>query len=205
MSGPTYPLDRIAGKVNVTYGISQGKPGTNEVWTGAKRREAREDNHMDGRQRSGPVDRDEVTGITEKQESFVQALAQTKDMLKAYKKVYDCKSLHTAGIYRKASELMDRPAVRKRLAEVMGIVGEGDAPAYGRLTERLVLERLKIEALDMKNPANVRVRALELLGKTNSIGLFSDVKSKDTAAPPNSKELEARLLAKLEELTRTKH
>ena len=100
--------------------------------------------------------------LTDKQETFIHKLLEHKDMVIAFSEVYNVSQMKPSTILRRASELLDNPDIQRRYQEITGISGEG---LYNRLTERLVLERLKHEAMDPKNPPNVRVRALEILGK----------------------------------------
>jgi hypothetical protein len=118
-------------------------------------------------------------------------------MVRAYQEAYETGNLRKAGILKKASDLLDHPFIQRRFSDLTGGFG---SKAYNHLMERLVLEGLKNEALDPKNPPNVRVRALETLGKTNSIGLFSDTAPVSTDSKLSGDELEQLLLEKLAKL-----
>ncbi len=146
---------------------------------------------------SGPSTRDKDTGLTGKQEAFIQGLLTHKDMFRAYSDAYDVGSIGKAGILSKASELMDSALIQKRFRALTG--GDGSV-MYNKLTERLVIEQLKIEAMNPKNPANVRVRALEILGKTNAIGLFSEQKENKADDTMKADDLEQLIVDKLDAL-----
>ena len=146
---------------------------------------------------SGPAERDEETRLTVKQEHFMQGLLEHKDMVRAFTDAYNTGNLRKAGVLSKASDLMDNPLIQKRFRELTGSDGTS---MYHRLVGRLVIERLKIEALDPKNPPNVRVRALETLGKTNAIGLFSEQTGDKSEQTMKADGLEQLLLGKLEQL-----
>jgi len=146
---------------------------------------------------SGPQERDRETRLTVKQEHFMQGLLEHKDMVRAFTDAYDTGNLRKAGVLQRASELMDNPLIQKRFRELTGSDG---ASMYHRLVGRLVIERLKMESLDPKNPPNVRVRALETLGKTNAIGLFSEQTGDKSEQDMKADDLERLLLAKLASL-----
>ncbi len=143
---------------------------------------------------SGPQERDTETRLTIKQEQFMQGLLEHKDMVRAFTDAYNTGNLRKAGVLSKASELMDNPLIQKRFRE---LTGSDSTPMYHRLMGRLVLEGLKNEAFDKSNPPNVRVRALETLGKTNAIGLFSEQTGDKSEQKVKADDLEQLLLAKL--------
>ena len=154
------------------------------------------------RYRSGSIPRDD-RGLTKKQGEFVEAMVEYKDLEKAFRDVYDCTNLPHSAVLKKASDLMDRPAVRRRMAELVGELGGEYSLSYAKLTSRYIMERLKAEATDKKNPANVRVRALELLGKTNDIDLFGDKGEQSQEDSRSAEDIERDLLNKITDLVGT--
>ena len=114
----------------------------------------------------------DVNGLTSKQEAFCQGVAVRGETLtQAYRAAYDCQNMAPSTINEHACRLMASDKVRARvnaLIEQKRAKSSHDAA----FIKARVIERLQIEANDTKNPASVRVRALELLGKMTDVSLF---------------------------------
>ncbi len=143
---------------------------------------------------SGASDRDKTTGLTVRQEAFLQGLLTHKDMMRAYTEAYTVKTMTMGAVLQRASDLMDNVLIQKRYRDLTGSDG---TVMYNRLTERQMLERFKTIAFNDKLPANIQLRALELLGKTNAINLFAEQHVTKDTTTPNADELEQLLMAKL--------
>jgi hypothetical protein len=63
-----------------------------------------------------------------------------------------------------------------------------------------VIERLQIEAADTNNPASVRVRALELLGKITDVALFTERLQTDTATTRSPDQITEELKERIAKL-----
>jgi phage terminase small subunit len=65
-----------------------------------------------------------VTGLTQKQEAFCQAVLTEENTSEAYRKAYDASGMLPASVNRKAKELMDNVKIAARLAELRAPVIE---------------------------------------------------------------------------------
>lgn len=111
-----------------------------------------------------------ITGLTDKQESFVQAVANGSNLSDAYRLAYDADRMSPQAIWTESSVLLAIPKVSNRLISLNSEKeNQRRMMAVGR-AER-VLQRLESLA-DGAATESVRVRANELLGKT--AGLFTD-------------------------------
>lgn len=119
-------------------------------------------------------------GLTLRQEQFCQNVMAGMTHAQSYRDAYNCHNIKPAVVYQRAYSVATNPRVRKRM-ETLWEMREGrlsHTPAQLRL---FVQERLMIEALKDDNPASVRVRAVELIGKIGRVRLFE-------ADQENSKE-----------------
>lgn len=139
-------------------------------------------------------------GLTIKQETFAQRVAEGDTLSGAYRKAYDCSNMTDASIYTDASKAMTNPAIVQR---VNVLVREKQAKTQhdGPRIRQHVIERLHIEATNPDNPASVRVRALELLGKLDVVQAFNGRTDTDDQASSTVKDLAATLEARLKALT----
>jgi len=76
-------------------------------------------------------------------------------------------------IHNEACKLLARPDIAARINALIERKRDRSSHDAAFIKAR-VIERLQIEANDTKNPASVRVRALELLGKMTDVSLFVD-------------------------------
>lgn len=134
-------------------------------------------------------------GLTAKQEAFAQGVANGGTLAASYRAAYDAEGMAPATVWTKASELMASGKVADRVAalcEAKQVETKHDAAR----TRLFVLERLHHEATTAASPG-ARVRALELLGKVDCVGMFRDrVTTEDEPAQDVealASELEARI------------
>ena len=135
--------------------------------------------------------------LTAKQEQFAQSVAHGKTLSDAYRGAYDCDNMKDQSVWTEASKLMDHPQVAQRVHSIQKAQEEKSLHDHARL-KRLVLEQLHTEAMTAESDS-ARIRALELLGK--SIAMFTDRVEQDEKQR-SSGEIEAELMAKLDELSR---
>lgn len=139
----------------------------------------------------------DVNGLTAKQEAFCQGVGTRGETLtQAYRSAYDCQNMAPSTVNEHACRLMANDKIKARvnaLAQAKMAKSSHDAA----FIKARVIERLQIEANDTKNPASVRVRALELLGKMTDVSLFTDrIETKavdDRSADAIKEELQQRL------------
>ncbi len=135
-------------------------------------------------------------GLTSKQIAFADKVAEGSTLADAYRHAYSAENMAQTSIHVEACKLMARPMIAQRVNKK--IEERRARTSHDATRIRIsVIERLQIEAHDMSNPATVRVRALELLGKMSDVSLFVDKVETTTleARSPDeiSKELKERL------------
>ena len=142
-------------------------------------------------QRSAP---DPETGLTEKQEAFVQAIMGGKNYTDAYREAYNTAGMADGTIWNVSSTLAANPKVQMRLSALKA-AKEAERRAIEVSRPEFVLRELEAIALDKKEPTAARVRALELMGKT--VAMFTDRTETEDVTDASADEIEARLKAKL--------
>ena len=111
-----------------------------------------------------------LTGLTDKQEAFAQAVASGKNQSEAYRLAYDAERMAPNTVWGEACRLLSHPQVAARLM-VLNQEKESQRRMMAVSRAERVLQRLETLA-DGAQTESVRVRANELLGKT--AGLFTD-------------------------------
>ena len=141
--------------------------------------------------RSAP---DPETGLTEKQESFVQAIMGGKNYSDAYREAYDAEGMADGTVWNVSSTLAANPKVQMRLTALKA-AKEAERRAVALSRPEFVLRELETIALDKNESVAARVRALELIGKT--VAMFTDRTETEDVTDASADEIEARLKAKL--------
>ncbi len=113
--------------------------------------------------------------LTNKQEKFCEGVASGLNYSDAYRAAYSCANQKASTIHRSACLLGSNPKV---IARLQHLEAEDDEDAVHSATYRrvFVLEGLAKEAVDRTNTGTARIRAYELLGKTQGVDLFTDIK-----------------------------
>ena len=111
-----------------------------------------------------------ITGLTDKQEAFAQAVASGSNLSDAYRLAYDADRMSPQTVWTEASILLALPKVSSRLMVLNGEKEQQRRMMAVSRAER-VLQRLETLA-ESATTESVKVRANELLGKT--AGLFTD-------------------------------
>lgn len=142
-------------------------------------------------QRSAP---DPDTGLTEKQEAFVQAIMSGKNYSDAYRIAYNAEGMADGTVWNVSSTLAANPKVQMRLASLKA-AKEAERRAVALSRPEFVLRELETIALDKNESVAARVRALELMGKT--VAMFTDRTETEDVTDASADEIEARLRAKL--------
>jgi hypothetical protein len=142
----------------------------------------------------------DANGLTSKQEAFCQGVGSRGETLAAaYRAAYDAAGMTAHTIHNEACKLMGNPAVAARInALVMQKQARTQHDAV-RIRQH-VIERLHIESQDKNNPPSARVRALELLGKLDTVGAFRErsvVEAEHAPSHDIAETLQARLKALL--------
>ena len=139
-------------------------------------------------------------GLTAKQEAFCQGVGTRGETLAAaYRVAYDASNMTAASIYAEASRLMANPLIASRVNALVQQKQMSVSLDATRIRQH-VIERLQAESSNPENPSSTRVRALELLGKLNTVDLFRERSVVETEHAPASdlaQTLQARLQALL--------
>ena len=130
--------------------------------------------------------------LTPKQARFCELVAGGMSKSESYRNAYHANGMGDRSVRTEAHRLGLKP----HIAEAIERLEEEDS-AIRHSTDRLrndwILQRLQDEAIRPKNPASARVRALEILARTQ--GMFTDVKHVQIHRSPA--EIEEELLQKL--------
>jgi hypothetical protein len=138
-------------------------------------------------------------GLTAKQELFAQGVAAGKTLTASYKAAYNAGNMMAETIVSHASRLMAGDNVAARVNTLVEAKSRKTTHDAARI-KATVIERLQIEASDKANPASVRVRALELLGKLTDVAAFREritTETVDVTVDDLEAQLEERLRALL--------
>jgi len=135
-------------------------------------------------------------GLTAKQEAFCQEVAKGSNLSAAYRVAYDAQNMKPNIINNEACKLMGRQDITNR---VNMLITENQAKSShdsARIKQH-VIEKLWLESQDTKNPATVRVRALELLGKMTTVSLFTERVMTETIEARSPEDIEQQIRDKL--------
>ena len=133
--------------------------------------------------------------VTPKQARFCELVAGGMSKSESYRNAYHANGMGDRSVRTEAHRLSHIP----HIAEAIERLEEEDS-AIRHSTDRLrndwILQRLQDEAIRPKNPAGARVRALEILARTQ--GMFTDIKHVQIHRSPA--EIEEELLQRLSAL-----
>ena len=140
--------------------------------------------------------------LTEKQEAFCQLVAKGRMLVEAYREAGYMPNGSEKTQWEAASRLMSSNS--KVIARVKAIQADME---QSRLTiearrSEWILKRLTEEAEQADN-ASSRIRALELLGKSLTVSMFTDRVEQSDTTERTASEIERDLRAKLERLARS--
>ena len=136
------------------------------------------------------------TTITPKQGVFASRVAGGESYTQAYIKAYDYSGSSKQVPMNEGSKLAKKPHVKKRIEDIKS-KKTAVKKNQDKLSKEWIIAKLKAEASDEENASSVRVRALEILAKTEK--LFSD-STTVTVEHRSSDEIEKELREKLESI-----
>ena len=138
--------------------------------------------------------------LTPKQAVFANLVAKGETYTDAYVIAYDHNGSTRQVAQNEGSKMMKKPHIKTRVQELkeQKITAIKDQDA---LSKEWIISKLKAEASAEDNASSVRVRALEILAKTEK--LFSD-STAVTVEHRTSDEIEKELKEKLESILGTK-
>ena len=137
--------------------------------------------------------------LTEKQEKFCQLVAQGRMLVEAYREAGYMPNGSEKTQWEAASRLMSSNS--KVIARVKAIQAEMEQSrlTIERRRSEWILKRLTHEA-EMAETDGARVRALELLGKSLSVSMFTDRIEQTDATERSASEIERDLRQRLDRL-----
>ncbi len=109
--------------------------------------------------------------MTPKQSAFAGFVAEGDSLSEAYRKAYNTAKMSENVVNNEASALAKNPKVKDAI-EALKSQSRSAHNSHQKLSNDWIVQKLQDEAMNDRNPAATRVRALELLGKTG--GLFDD-------------------------------
>ena len=138
----------------------------------------------------------DANGLTAKQEAFCQHVAKGSNLSDAYRAAYDASNMKPNIINNEACKLMARREIADRVNALITQNRDRESLDSTRIRQH-VIDKLWQESQSTSNPANVRVRALELLGKMTDVSLFTERVHTETVATRDASEIEQAIREKL--------
>jgi len=138
----------------------------------------------------------DANGLTAKQEAFCQHVAKGSNLSDAYRAAYDASNMKPNIVNNEACKLMARREVADRVNALITQNRDRESLDANRIRQH-VIDKLWQESQSTANPANVRVRALELLGKMTDVSLFTEKVQTETVATRDASEIEQAIREKL--------
>ena len=134
--------------------------------------------------------------LTAKQMAFAGFVANGLTYTESYRKAYGAGGYSATALGVEASRLMKNERIKAAVEEL-----KADKKETRRSQEKLnsawILQRLREEAIDDSNPPSTRVRALELLGKSE--GVFEE-NTKLTVEHRTPEDVEKELSQRLSDI-----
>ena len=137
---------------------------------------------------------DKATGLTSAQEQFCQNIMSGMNYTAAYRAAYPNTQAHDASVWSIACRLAADLKVVSRL-EALRVQKEAERRTQAVSRTDFVLAGLQEMATDPDIPPAVKVRALELMGKT--VALFTDRVETEDKTDRSADEIEAQIKARL--------
>jgi hypothetical protein len=139
--------------------------------------------------------------LTAKQLEFAQLVADGFTKADAFRKAYDVSpDTKEKSVHEMASKTFANIKVLSRIKAIQHQKAE-DQRMLGIKQSEFIMRQLEKEAMNMDNNSASRIRALELMGKTHMVGLFTDkVEVKSENINMTADELQDQLKEKLQKL-----
>ena len=139
--------------------------------------------------------------LTQKQLNFCELICDGYTKADAFRKAYDVGvDTKEKSVHEMASKTFNNIKVMGRIKAIQNQRMEDQRMLAIKRSE-FIMRALEKEATDMDNNSSSRIRALELMGKSSDVGLFTDkVELKTDNSSMTSEELEDQLKDKLQKL-----
>jgi hypothetical protein len=135
--------------------------------------------------------------LTGKQAAFVRAMLKgAGSQSEAYRAAYDAENMSEKSIWNESSKLMRHRAVAARLTA--GFKAQEEQATHTGASLRLHVEKELFDLTTKAESDQAKLRALELLGKLEKVGAFTErvsVENDNRSADEITAELEERLRA----------
>tara|TARA_R110000824_G_scaffold121687_1_gene277981 strand:+ start:824 stop:1261 length:438 start_codon:yes stop_codon:yes gene_type:complete len=141
----------------------------------------------------------QVGTLTQKQAAFCAFVADGHNQTDAYIKAYNTTKISRRAASTEGSKLMQMEKMRSRVNEIKEQATHA-RKTHKKISKDWILDKLRAEASDEENNPSVRVRALEILAKTEK--LFDD-STNLTVVHRSVEDIEKELRARLEDLNIT--
>jgi hypothetical protein len=129
--------------------------------------------------------------LTAKQSAFVQAILKGANQSDAYRSAYDAENMSDQAIWTEAGRLFRHPEVSRRITA--GRAAQERQAVHTGAALRLHIERGLFELTTEAETDSAKLRAFELLGKSEKVGFFLD-RSAEVSTEELSEEEVLRLL-----------
>jgi phage terminase small subunit len=147
------------------------------------------------RANKGPAD--PITGLTPKQQTFVDAYIGGSNASDAYREAYDTSTMRPSSVHREAYALLGNPKITACIVSNSDRIQTSQRMMHASRSERYIS---KLEELAAKADSHAnQIRAIELLGK--SIGLWVERVETSDKTERTSDEIRASLADKLKRLS----
>jgi phage terminase small subunit len=110
--------------------------------------------------------------LTAKQQGFVQAILKGANQSDAYREAYNAENMSASTVWNEASKLFAHPTVAARIRA--GQRRQEEVAVHSGAALRLHVERELFSMTTNADSDQARLRALELLGKLEKVGAFSE-------------------------------
>jgi len=139
--------------------------------------------------------------LTQKQLNFCELICDGYTKADAFRKAYDVGvDTKEKSVHEMASKTFNNIKVMGRIKAIQNQRMEDQRMLAIKRSE-FIMKQLEKEAMDLDNNSSSRIRALELMGKSSDVGLFTDkVELKTDNNSMTSEELEDQLKDKLQKL-----
>lgn len=139
-----------------------------------------------------------IEDATPKQREFSFHVANGKTLVDSYRLAYDAENMSVAAVYREASKLMDHPKVAALVKQILDDRYDKSLINSVQHVRRYVFDRLMEESSDPANKGAERLKALEMLGKVDVIGMFRERREVEVVDKRRPEEIEREIREKLE-------
>ena len=139
--------------------------------------------------------------LTQKQLNFCELICDGYTKADAFRKAYDVGAdTKEKSIHEMASKTFNNIKVVSRIKAIQHQRAEDQRMLAIKRSE-FIMKQLEKEAMDLDNNSSSRIRALELMGKSNNVNLFTDkVEIKSENINMTAEELQDQLKEKLQKL-----